>query len=172
MKSPRLKILVTALCLATCAHLQARFVTLTVNGNPNVGPTNLFAQLTIQSNEVATVRYMTATPTIGSVLAAPLNVIKDGIPFWPSVTIGVGTVIAGPAVFQATSYNGAIGFYTIEISPESFPPDKTLIIPAGTGANITFECSTNLLDWNAVWQGTYTNAPSNKFFRIRADRLP
>jgi hypothetical protein len=135
-------------------------VTLTVNENTGYGPTNLYAQLAIQSNEVATVRWVTG--------GYRLIVIKDGITFqFPSPG-----PIAGPAVFQFTLANGGPAILTIEITPESFPPDKTLIIPEGTGANITFECSTNLLDWNAVWQGTYTNAPSNKFFRIRADRLP
>ncbi len=101
-------------------------------------------------------------------------VVKDGVPVQiSSISGGPVPVIVGPAVFQRKpNGSGGIGFCTIEITPESFPPDKTLIIPEGTGANITFECSTNLLDWNSVWQGTYTNAPSNKFFRIRADRLP
>src|SRR6266568_4249400 len=167
MKSPRLKIFVTALFIASCANLQARFVTLTVNGNETVGPTNLFAQLSVQSNEVATVRRLAD----GGIF---FIVVKDGVPVQiSSISGGPVPVIVGPAVFQLKpNGSGGIGFCTIEITPESFPPDKTLIIPEGTGANITFECSTNLLDWNSVWQGTYTNAPSNKFFRIRADRLP
>ena len=164
MKPPPIKLFASLLFVATCAHLQARFVTLTVNNNPNAGPTNLFAQLAIQSNEVATVRWIA-----GGVY---LSVIKDGIPLG-GIVGNPQAVVAGPAVFQVTQNGPAnVGFCTIEITPESFPPDKTLIIPQGTGANITFECSANLLDWNAVWQGTYTNAPSNKFFRIRADRLP
>jgi hypothetical protein len=162
MKTPA-KILLTTLFVASCTNLQARFVTLTVNGNPVGGPVNLLAQLNIHSNEVATVL---ASSTDG------LTVIKDGLSL--AYFSGRGSyTIAGPAVFQLTSNNGiAQDFCTIEITPESFPPDKTLIIPQGTGAKIIFECSTNLLDWAPVWQGTYTNAPPNKFFRIRADRLP
>jgi len=98
MKTPLIKLLVSVLFVATCAHLQARFVTLTLNGNPNAGPTNLLAELTIKSNEVATVRF--TTPTSSGASSVFLNVIKDGI------TVGapyaVGTVIAGPAVFQVT----------------------------------------------------------------------
>ncbi len=169
MKSPRLKILVTALFIATCANLQARFVTLNINNNVSIGPIKLLAEITIQSNEVATVR-----STIGS--SVYVNIIKDGLTVQLNAFSTVEptpVVIAGPAVFQLMpNAPNAYGFFTIEITPESFPPDKTLIIPQGTGANITFECSTNLLDWAAVWQSTYTNAPSNKFFRIRADRLP
>jgi hypothetical protein len=142
-------------------------VTLTVNRLQGLGPTNLLAELTIHSNEVATVRFIST----GSFTSLFLFVIKDGV----SVSMyspPIGTAIAGPAVFQVDTGDLGQGFCTIEITPESFPPDKTLIIPQGTGANITFECSTNLLEWTPVWQGTYTNAPSNKFFRIRADRLP
>ena len=164
MKPPPIKLLASVLFLATCAHLEARFVTLSLNDNPNAGPTNLLAELTIQSNEVATVRY--TTPSAGLYT----TIIKDGIPVG---MYGGGAVVAGPALFQFTIHGDlGQGFATVEITPESFPPDKTLTIPQGTGANITFECSTNLLDWAPVWQGSYTNAPSNKFFRIRADRLP
>ncbi len=161
MKRPA-KLLATALFVAFCAHLQARFETLTVNNNPDAAPVNLLAQLTIQSNEVATVLVVDSFNT-------HVTVIKNGL----SLSYNGPYTIAGPAVFQLRLNSLAVqGFCTIEITPESFPPDKTLIIPQGTGANITFECSTNLLDWAPVWQGTYTNAPSNKFFRIRADRLP
>src|SRR6267143_2248428 len=175
MKSPSLKILVTALFITICANVHARFVTLIVNQNDATGPINLLAELTIKSNEVATVRSI--TPAVGGIgWSVSLNVIKDGINVGslnPGSYFVVGTVVAGPAVFQVRPVSTVErGFCTIEITPESFPPDKTLIIPEGTGANITFECSTNLLDWAPVWQGTYTNAPSNKFFRIRAERLP
>ena len=165
MKPLPIKLFAPVLFVASCANLQARFVTLTVNNNPDAAPVNLLAQLTIQSNEVATVVVVDGFST-------QLKVTKNGLSFDYGTGSGAYT-IAGPALFQLTNSSFNVqAFCNIEITPESFPPDKTLIIPQGTGANITFECSTNLLDWNPVWQGTYTNAPSNKFFRIRADRLP
>src|SRR6266851_58327 len=97
MKSPPFKILVTALFIATCAHLQARFVTLTVNNNVAAGPISLLAELTIQSNEVATVRF---TTTINSISAVSLTIIKDGITVGSPADSGAGAVIAGPAVVQ------------------------------------------------------------------------
>jgi hypothetical protein len=60
---------------------------------------------------------------------------------------------------------------TLEIVPESFPPDKTIVIPEGSAARIALECSTNLTHWAEVYSETHTNAPSNKFFRIRAERI-
>jgi hypothetical protein len=82
-------------------------------------------------------------------------------------------MIAGPALIKLKDIdNSHRGFATIQITPESFPPDKTLIIPAGSGALIRFQCSTNLIDWTTLYSNTYTNVPSSKFFRIAADRLP
>src|SRR5258708_11291745 len=116
------KILFTALLLASCANLKARFVTLTVNRNVSSGPIKLLAELTIQSNEVASVR--------SSIGYFYVNIIKDGItaPVVGSTGAEPGTIlIAGPAVFQVTPVTLTdVGVCTIEISPESFPPDKTL----------------------------------------------
>lgn len=62
---------------------------------------------------------------------------------------------------------------TAEIIPQSFPPDKTLVIPADTGgANVIMESSTDLVHWDAAQPGQYTNLTSHLFFRIRAERLP
>jgi len=47
-------------------------------------------------------------------------------------------------------------FCTVEITPESFPPDKTIIVPAGTGANIVMESSTDLMNWSPAAPGSYT----------------
>jgi hypothetical protein len=74
---------------------------------------------------------------------------------------------ANPGVFEMRSYA------TIRLTPESFPPDKTIIIPEGTaGATITLECSTNLLNWSTATNGFYSGTNSSKFFRIRAERAP
>ena len=63
-------------------------------------------------------------------------------------------------------------YVTLEIVPESFPPDKAIVIPAGGGANVALECSTNLIDWVSASPGIYTNVPAAKFFRIKAERVP
>ena len=91
MKSLTLKLLVPALFVASCAHLQARFVTLNINNQVSIGPIKLLAELTILSNEVATVR-----STIG--YSIYMNIIKDGVSFGYASGIGAYTV-AGPALF-------------------------------------------------------------------------
>ena len=91
-----------------------------------------------------------------------------------------GFPIAGPAPVSLTWQpasgqsitSTSFAWMTLEVSPASFPPDKTVIIPQGTGARLALECSTNLVSWTEIWAETYTNVPSNKFFRIKAERTP
>ena len=86
----------------------------------------------------------------------------------PLVMTGPGTITLG------SSYAGgsfAQAYVVLEITPDTFSPDKTIVIPKGSGAGISLESSTNLVDWIAAPPGVYTNAPANMFFRIRADRL-
>ena len=68
--------------------------------------------------------------------------------------------------------NPGFAYLTLEIKPDSFPPDKAVIIPEGSGAIIVLESSTNLVHWSPATPGMYTNQTGNLFFRIRADRIP
>jgi hypothetical protein len=166
--SPRIRFVAIALFLSAFAG-HARFITLTIGRTGAVDkPTD---EVAIGTNEVAVIT------TWGGETASTMAIIKDGITNQSSSSGGFYTLpypvnVAGPATIPLEGGNSAKALLTAEIKPESFPPDKSLIIPEGTGANVTFECSTNLLDWNPVWQGAYTNSPSNKFFRIRAERFP
>lgn len=85
-------------------------------------------------------------------------------------------MVAGPGIIRlkvASSAAGGRGFCTISITPESFPPDKTIILPADTkGAIINLEASGDLINWTNAPAGSYTNLTGNLFFRIRADRIP
>ena len=63
-------------------------------------------------------------------------------------------------------------FATLEITPEPFPPTKTITIEPGTGgAAITLEASTNLVNWTSATNGVYTNLMEATFFRIKAERI-
>jgi len=87
----------------------------------------------------------------------------------------VGDTLAGPMEIlvevNPNSWNSQIAMCTLKIEPESFPPDKTILIPAGGGANVGMECSTNLIDWVPANLGVYTNQPAAKFFRLKAERV-
>jgi hypothetical protein len=96
-----------------------------------------------------------------------------------SVNFGSGIAqflpVAGPAEISIRMFAtdpSFWGYMTFEIVTDTFPPDKTIIIPEGTGARIALECSTNLTHWTEVYSTTHTNSPSNKFFRIKAERTP
>ena len=64
-------------------------------------------------------------------------------------------------------------FVTIDITPDSYPPDKAVTVPPGAaGASITLECSTDLVHWIAATNGVYIDLPAAKFFRIKAEKVP
>ena len=172
---------IIAITLTTaCTYGQNRFVT------PVVG-TNTSDQVLIGSNEVAIVRSAYdpfSSGTSGGNFS--LEIIKSVQKFrleagalnYNYVRVPQSYHFAGPATL--TLINGVnpdqrginAAFCTLEIIPESFPPDKTVIIPAGTGANIIFESSTDLIHWTTNAPGIFTNSPANQFFRIRAERIP
>jgi len=167
MKPTLLQLSIGILLLATqLATAQSRFVTLTI-GHDN--PTNYLA---IGTNEAARI-----VSFLGTFSTSRVMVAKDGFTadVGDPINVPKGLTIAGPA--KMTLYSLAVpagdGLLTLEIIPESFPPDKTILIPAGTGgANIALESSTDLIHWTNAAPGPYTNLNTHLFFRIRADRIP
>lgn len=147
---------------------QASVVTL------GVSPTKTSDSISIGTNEVATIVTFHSTsqggPSLNIIAAGVTNIIGAQ----SVITLGSARLVAGPATIQL-KYNNNLdtAFCTVQIDPESFPPDKTLIIPADTkGANIIMEASPDLVHWTNSVPGLYTNTTGNLFFRIRADRIP
>lgn len=166
MKSPILASVV--MLSAVTAGAQSRFVTLYTGTNR---PTD---QLTIGTNEAANIVSVGARTYY-------LAITKENFKteFNPSAGLDLPpkTLITGPATVTLGFPNQPAPNYssyaTIEIIPESFPPDKTIIIPADTkGANILMEASADLIHWTNAPPGLYTNSPSSLFFRLRAGRIP
>ena len=78
-------------------------------------------------------------------------------------------VVNGPARLLLV---GSGGMATLKITPDQYPPDRTVVVPGGPGgATVTMECSTNLVNWVPATSGVYTNLPGVKFFRIKLDRI-
>ena len=163
----------TIACLVS--ESKARIVTLTTGG----AKTN--ASLSIATNESLTI-----LAGRDSGIASKVIVEKEGLQQqWPLYYFDSTynqnqpgnlprAVIAGPATLTLVQDNfdsGLFGFVTVEIVPDNFPPEKTLVLPEGTGANIVLKSSTNLVNWPAPL-GIYTNRTGNMFFRVRADRMP
>lgn len=160
-------------------RLQAEFVTLSAGRAASNG----VAQITIAASQLAEVVSFPAS--VNSAAGISLAITKDGWThrYYPTLSpSGVNSVpagffdpcvVAGPATLSMVSVNGNPGFCTVKITPESFPPDKTIIVLPGTGGgNITMECSTNLIQWTPASNGVYTNLSEARFFRIRLDRIP
>jgi len=88
-----------------------------------------------------------------------------------NVSSGVGDIVRGPGKFSLRDNGGAQGF-TIRITPVSFPPNQTLIVPPGTNqVQISMESSTNLVNWAIATNGVYGNPNEARFFRLKMTNL-
>lgn len=173
MKSPCSKLIVTlvAACMFPAAH--AGVITLTAKYNDG---TNNTAELSIGPYEIAELVSFPHLMNQGSFL----YIIKDGDTFVHSVPNAQQpepfdpVTIAGPATLRLKAANqNSSALCTIRVSPEAFPPDRTILVPPGTNqARITLECSTNLVQWSAATNGVYGPLPEAKFFRIKLEPLP
>lgn len=171
---------VMLLLLARTASAQPRFVTLVIGG------ANVLDEVTISTNELASIKGSFDSQDNGSATSASFVEVARGNQvmrlygsrFSPLYGGYRGPIaIAGPArlslKFDAPQGPSVTAFLTVEVQPASFPPDKTIIIPADTkGANILMEASADLIHWTNAPPGLYTNSPSSLFFRLRAERIP
>jgi hypothetical protein len=131
---------------------------------------NMTNQVTINDTETAQLLYF--LPASGS--TPNMYYQKDGLIFnalaIPYFTSG-GPTVKGPAIFTLVS-QGAPSVMTLKIMPESFDPNKTLILPPGTNqVNVAMETSTNLVNWVTATNGIYGSPETARFFRIRMEKL-
>ena len=152
MKLFLLKLSLVLICSVLPLLSQAKVVTLVVN---SIKTTD---SITIGTNEVGRIVTYPTYPvgaqdgtsalfvTVGGITnALLLNVVNGGL----GISSGNSFVVAGPATIELRNrLSTTPSFCTIEVNPESFPADKTLIIPADTkGANIIMESSSDLIHW-------------------------
>lgn len=156
--------------LAFTELTRAAVVTLMVQSKND---TNGVAELTVGPYELAEVISFPTWMNAG----ISLEVHKDGkkathrVADNNSLSSFDPVVIAGPATIRLVAPPfGGTGMCTVRLSPEAFPPDRTILIPPGTNqARITLECSTNLVQWFAATNGVYGPLPEAKFFRIKLE---
>lgn len=101
---------------------------------------------------------------------------KDGAIFNSISSSGVGAngaTITGPATFTVVAQGqDNRGLLTLKIMPNTFAPDKTLIIPPGTNQfSISLESSTNLVNWSTATNGIYGSPDEARFFRIHMQKV-
>ena len=181
MKFAPLALAAATMFLALTASAQSRFVTLVI------GATNVLDEVIIGTNELASIKGSFDSQDNGANNSASFVEVAKGSQSFRLGSLQLSPVsgayrgpiaIAGPArlslKFQNPPSNPSMAaFLTVEIQPESFPPDKTIIIPADTkGANIVMEASPDLIHWTNAPPGLYTNQTGNLFFRLRAERIP
>ena len=159
-----MKKLLAAAMLLTCFVASAGVVTVAIDENNGTN------SVTIKTNEVAHVVTLYSQGNFNP--QAYLDVIAGGVTNTVTDQVKSGTAIfvAGPAKLVLRSGLSPRAFCTVSIEPESFPPDKTIILPEGTVGVIHLESSTNLIQWQDEWTNTFSNTNQNRFFRIRADR--
>jgi hypothetical protein len=158
--------------------VNAEIVTLTASGtdlgNGNFSPnTNQFS---IGPYEVAE---LLSFPSAATGIGSPvwLDIVKAGktlsllnVPTTEVQAPRPPIVVAGPATFVLRASNADGNFCTFRVTPEAFPPDRTLILPPGTNqTQVTLECSTNLVNWSSATNGVYGPSQEAKFFRIKME---
>lgn len=75
-------------------------------------------------------------------------------------------VIAGPAKFDVRG----LGWATFRITPQAMPAWKTLLLPPSTNAVVvSFQVSSNLVDWTSVTNLLFPGVTAPKFFRLRLE---
>jgi len=170
-----MKTLIIALLLVTLTGFaSAGVVTLTAQSRDG---TNGVAELSIGPYELAEV--ISFPRSVNGGYQSRLEIRKDGVSFWhfveplrtdaPAVDFDP-VVVAGPATLRLVA--GSIGMCTVRVSPEAFPPDRSILLAPGTNqARITLECSTNLVQWFPATNGVYGPLPEAKFFRIKLEPL-
>ncbi|MBL9166221.1 MAG: hypothetical protein JNN07_00605 [Verrucomicrobiales bacterium] len=111
---------------------------------------------------------------------ANLSVFRDGQPIASRLQAHGAVqpfIISGPAKVTFTTqrpndFPKAIGFATLRIFDQPYPPSGTLVIPPVVGGGVlSLESSTNLVTWQSATNGIYTNHPSAKFFRLDLKRI-
>jgi hypothetical protein len=164
MKARFVSILLLAFGCGLASADGERYVTITGQGISSP-PYNVTNTVSVAAGETAEV--VSVYPSGGNV-----SFTKDG--YWFSSIVGEQNklvTVKGPATFALIAAQGQTTMLTLKITPDTFPPGQTLIIPQGTGAIVHVESSTNLTTWTNVWSSTYTNAPDVRFFRLTAERL-
>ena len=167
-----MKTLIILLLVAITGFARTAVVTLTAKASID---TNGVAELTVGPYEVAEVisfpRYINGGGWLeiekdGKKARHVVSDNSEGQYFDP-------VIVAGPATIRLiTAPLGGTGLCTVKLTPEAFPPDRTILIPPGTNqARITLECSTNLVQWFAATNGIYGPLPEAKFFRIKLEPL-
>jgi|GEM_PF-4432652 len=163
-------LLISLACLIVSFRASCQDQYFTVQDNTgNVGNTNF---LTLGAGQtVAIVNFVQSgvqnySPTLvvttssNNICSYTWNVVSPSYP-----TAANPFIVAGPATLRVL--NGGATLVTYKYLPNTFDPNKTLILPPGTNlVNVTMQSSTNLVNWVTATNGVYGSTNSAMFFRV------
>jgi hypothetical protein len=153
----------------------ARYETVTANAPNATFVTNTISVADYETGELISL----GANNVGAGGSVSITFTRDGLTFGALAASSStpGTTVRGPATFTLVSYNDGgqsySGYMTVKITPVSFPPNQTLIVPPGTNqVQISLEASTNLVNWATATNGVYGgNTNTAQFFRIHMTNL-
>jgi hypothetical protein len=152
----------------------------------------LFALLTIPAlAEPRTVTLVTRAGLGDKRLDIPANHSAEIVSFGPSgppqihkdgavLDFGIGPaartterlVFAGPAtvlVLAPGSGSTVAPWVTVQLTPETFDANKALVLgPTTNAVAVSYQSSSNLVDWNTVTNQVFSGISSAQFFRVIA----
>lgn len=106
----------------------------------------------------------------------PPQVHKDGIVLDFGIGIAARTterlVFAGPAMIlllDPGAGSAVSPWVSVQLTPETFDASKALVIgPTTNTVVVSYQSSSNLVDWTTVTNQVFQGVPSAQFFRVTA----
>jgi hypothetical protein len=161
-------LLLVSLFLCLAAHAQSTFVNYNLNfvggsasTNITVG-TNILARIANSPGSnltggTATVVYPCTPPiTLDLASSANADILKG--PFLGPCTIQFS--------LQGSSGAAAVLLMQYDVVNATLPAQGVIVQPAGSGASISLQTSTNLTAWAVATNGVYSATDKNRFFRM------
>jgi hypothetical protein len=104
-----------------------------------------------------------------------VQIVKDGVILNPAER-GLGApapriVVAGPApvVMPELGSVAQSRWVTVQLTPDTFDASKALIIgPTTNTVVVSYQGSSNLVDWTTITDQVFQGVPSAQFFRVTA----
>ena len=166
----KLKLLLASVLLCLAAQAQTTFI----NHRLNFVGGSASTTLTIGTNVLATVENFYA----GNLASLTMTIQFAGGPAMPfDLTQPANDPrkqpILGPATITLSAQGtGGIAYFLLkyEAVNATLPAQGVVVQPAGTGANIALQTSTDLASWAPATNGVYSASGQNRFFRMSLTR--
>ncbi|SRR6266511_3038135 len=159
-------LIIGLLFVSLAGHAQATYVNYRLNFVGGNATTNLV----IGTNVLARM----ANYHVGNITAASATIQYPGGPalqfnLLDPVNDPINKPILGPATITLSAQGSAgVAYFLMQydVVNTTLPAQGVIVQPAGAGATIALQSSTNLTTWAPATNGTYSAASQNRFFRM------